>query len=265
MLNELTKIKDKIMSEHPMQPSLPPQKEAAPLQLSPEARAFWLDEESIPRTDELATEQFMQQRANGLRGAWQKAKEIAGTVKDHFAVEYRGYRLTPLENLQARLGNFAVVGKAINARSNEERRDILSNPGEHNPGVQRAWHRKQEREFRLTRSEDENFKDRTHLDTVKLAAHELIFMAPVRMLGLYAMHGAAKTVERISPNEKVATQVKERAAVRLAAHELGLHNPVMQRLQGMSRRDLSYKTLKRQHLEQQAEMTHAPRSPFEDD
>ena len=216
--------------------------EASAESLFHEASEISAETSVVPELDRLGTNEFVAERSGRLRNTWQKAKGFLGKVGhkvgDKFAIEYSGYRFSPAENMRARVGNFRWMWRAIKNQSPDAdgKNAVLNDPLQ-NPGIEKVVAKRREESVRRARSSEENFEDRSHLDTLKIAAYELATMPVIRMGGMMALHGAARATEKITGSKK-AGKVKDRLNYRLELHEQGLHNPTLRKLDGVKWRDV---------------------------
>jgi hypothetical protein len=194
----------------------------------------------VPQTEQLGVQTFVTERASFLRQGWEKAKSVASKVGDYFSVGDEEYTLSAKENFVYRaVGAAALLKHAAN-------REQAPYHGYHVVfNHYKSQHR--ERLARRDRDSNTNMADMSRWDLAKMASSEILALAPVRLMGLMALHGAAKAVESAQTERsdgskpaprKVASKIKSRTAARLEMHERGFHNPAIAELHGFSRRDI---------------------------
>lgn len=164
-----------------------------------------LSDGEIPVADpDFATERF-----GKLRQTWQAIKYIGKTIAErHIYIEHNGYQLGLGTSLRAR---FARIGMFAGGRS-------ISDAD--NPVVQKAY---------ANRFNDRSSKS----ELLAIGAWELGTLAPLRSIGLLAIHGTATATEILAKPEsstaRKASRVVDLTTRRLQKHEDGTQNPIVRR------------------------------------
>jgi hypothetical protein len=203
----------------------------------------------------VGTDEFETRRFGSLRRALQKAKNFAYKIGVTFEVEDDEYRLSKKENLGYRVQGALALALGV--------------PDGHNKVFEHYKEKNRERVARRDRSDNINLAEASPYEKAKMAAHELLFMAPIRLMGLQAINGAARVAEHIPTDKdngvkRAAAWVKNNTSARLEMHERGLHNPVLANINGYSRRDV--KNLRRSFAKGETTTDNdITTNPFEDD
>ena len=185
--------------------------------------------------------QFLQDRWEGLgrfaRGVRRVTSAVREFVGERFGMEINGYRLTAAENFRARLWRPYLLLTNPDAAFDPERYPDA------NPAVAKALAKQQNRQHnRMYHTEDKP----SGIDYVKAGAYEILTLAPIRLMGVVALHGASGfaseiTAARSSQDSKTGRVIKkihERTGHKIEIANRGLDNPTFRRLKGYRSRDI---------------------------
>lgn len=161
----------------------------------------------LPRLEQSSSlEEYLPERWSGLKRAWHKVRSVTHALGDALAIEHNGYRLTPGENIRARLGRFAML-------THPE----LGLRDQYNPVVLKAYANRFSTKF-------------SKADYVKLAAYELLTLPVARCVGVLAINGAAGALDTRRQHRglppKIAAKLHARSSTWLDKYEHNNLNPV---------------------------------------